>query len=343
MSRIKPVVAVASATRPPGLGGDLPGPDAKAVTALFARSGVIRVDTVAELFDVGLLLAHQPLPAGRRVAVVGNSSALSGLAVAACRANGLTVADGYPRDISPQAGAHDFADALADAAVDQRVDALVVVFAPPLPGQLPDEDADFAAALGSVALAGEKPTVATFLLGESPPRVPAYPSVEEAVRALGRVAAYADWLRAAARRAARSWPVSDRGRRATARRPTLLAAYGIPVVPSLAAASLDEVARGGGDARLPGGAEGRRASAAAPHRPGRRPARPGRRRRRPRRVRRAAWPPSARTCWCSRWSRPAWPAWSRWWRIRRSARWSASASAAWPPTCSATWPGGPPR
>ena len=195
MSRVKPVVAVASATRPPGLGGDLPGPDTHAVTALFARSGVIRVDTVRELFDVGLLLAHQPLPAGRRVAVVGNSSALSQLAVAACRPSGLVVAEGYPHDISPQAGAHDFADALADAAVDERADALVVVFAPPLPGQLPDEDTDFAAALGSVALAGEKPTVATFLLGKLPPRVPAYPSVEEAVRALGRVASYAEWLR----------------------------------------------------------------------------------------------------------------------------------------------------
>ena len=241
MSRVKPVVAVASASRPRGLAGDLPGPDANAVTALFARSGVIRVDTVAELFDVGLLLAHQPLPSGRRVAVVGNSSALSALAVAACRANGLTVAEGYPYDISPQSGAHDFADALADASVDPRVDALVVVFAPPLPGQLPDEDADFAAALGSVALAGEKPTVATFLLGNLPERVPAYPSVEEAVRALARVATYADWLRQPPgvlpdlsgvdpAAAAIDGPPSE-----------LLAAYGIPVVPSSAAATLPEV------------------------------------------------------------------------------------------------------
>ena len=241
MSRIKPVVAVASATRPTGLAGDLPGPDANAVTALFARSGVIRVDTVAELFDVGLLLAHQPLPAGRRVGVVGNSSALSGLAVAACRANGLTVAEGYPRDISPQAGAHEFADALADTAVDERVDALVVVFAPPLPGQLPDEDTDFAAALGSVALAGEKPTVATFLLGALPPRVPAYPSVEEAVRALGRVAGYADWLR----RPPGVLPVLS-GVDASATDldgppSSLLAAYGIEVVPSTAASSVEEV------------------------------------------------------------------------------------------------------
>ncbi|GLY94792.1 GNAT family N-acetyltransferase [Actinoplanes sp. NBRC 103695] len=231
MSRTKPVVAVASATRPLGLAGELPGPDERAVTALFARSGVIRVDTVAELFDVGLLLAHQPLPAGRRVAVVGNSSALSGLAIAAARSNGLVVAPGYPHDISPQAGAHDFADALAEAAVDDGVDALIVVFAPPLPGQLADEDADFAAALGSVALAGEKPTVATLLLGQSPPRVPSYPSVEEAVRALGRVASYADWLR----RPPGVLPEFEVDAEIVTERKNVLSAYGISVVPSVAA------------------------------------------------------------------------------------------------------------
>jgi acyl-CoA synthetase (NDP forming)/GNAT superfamily N-acetyltransferase len=240
MSRVKPVVAVASATRPPGLAGDLPGPDTRAVTALFARSGVIRVDTVAELFDVGLLLAHQPLPAGRRVAIVGNSSALSSLAVAACRANGLTVAEGYPRDISPQAGAHDLADALADAAVDERVDALVVVFAPPLPGQLPDEDTDFTAALGSVALAGEKPTVATFLLGTMPERVPAYPSVEEAVRALGRVAGYADWLRQPPGTMPVLSGVDPHAADVEGPPSILLAAYGIKVEPSAAVTSVDE-------------------------------------------------------------------------------------------------------
>jgi acyl-CoA synthetase (NDP forming) len=239
MSRIKPVVAVASATRPPGLAGDVPGPDAHAVTALFARSGVIRVDTVQELFDVGLLLAHQPLPAGRRVAVVGNSSALSELAVAACRANGLAVAEGYPHDISPQAGAHDFADALAHAAVDDRADALVVVFAPPLPGQLPDEDADFAAALAGVALAGEKPTVATFLLGNLPARAPAYPSVEEAVRALARVASYADWLRRPPGVVPVLSGVDPSAVDLEGPPASLLAAYGIDVVPSTLATSVE--------------------------------------------------------------------------------------------------------
>ncbi|MFF5081063.1 GNAT family N-acetyltransferase [Actinoplanes sp. NPDC000266] len=240
MSRVKPVVAVASATRPAGLAGDGPAPDPYAVTALFARSGVIRVDTVRELFDVGLLLAHQPLPGGRRVAVVGNSSALSELAVSACRADGLTVAEGYPVNISPMAGAHDFADALADAAVDDRADALVVVFAPPLPGQLADEDADFAAALASVALAGEKPTVATFLLEDLSTRVPSYPSVEEAVRALARVAYYADWLRRPPGVLPSFPDITPEAAELDGPPSDLLSAYGINVVPSTLASTADE-------------------------------------------------------------------------------------------------------
>jgi acyl-CoA synthetase (NDP forming) len=83
-----------------------------------------------------------------------------------------------------------------------------------------------------VALAGEKPTVATFLLGQSPPRVPSYPSVEEAVRALGRVASYADWLRRPPG-VLPSFPLADK--------PDLLGQYGIDVVPSVAAAAVEEV------------------------------------------------------------------------------------------------------
>ncbi|MFY1633118.1 GNAT family N-acetyltransferase [Solwaraspora sp. WMMB335] len=261
IGRTKPIVALAAAARPAPAAAVDPvpsgpvdavpsgpadpapcGPDAAGVTRLFAHSGVIRVDTVAEMFDVGALLAHQPLPVGRRVGVVGNSSALTALAAAACRLRRLTVAGGYPRTVAPEAGAHEFADALADAAVDPGVDALVVVFAPPLPGQLADEDADFTSALASVALAGDKPTVATLLVGQPPPGVPTYPSVEESVRALAMVADYADWLRqppgtlpdvsgvvpAAATAALAAEPVE-----AT----RLLAAYGVDVVDALPAAS----------------------------------------------------------------------------------------------------------
>jgi acyl-CoA synthetase (NDP forming)/RimJ/RimL family protein N-acetyltransferase len=247
IGRTKPIVALASPARPapltPSPGGlrevsagsaslgsspGVAGPDRGAVTALFAQAGVVRVDTVAELFDVGVLLASQPLPTGRRVGVVGNSPALTVLAAAACRDAGLAVGAGYPRDVGPLASAHDFGDALADAATDRDVDALVVVVAPPLPGQLSDEDADFAAALASVALAGDKPTVATSLVDKLPAGVPAYPSVEEAVRALGRVCGYADWLRQ---------PLGTVPALSTVESPDLLAAYGIDVVPTVVADS----------------------------------------------------------------------------------------------------------
>ncbi|WBB72140.1 GNAT family N-acetyltransferase [Micromonospora sp. WMMD1128] len=245
IGRDKPVVALASLARPPGV-GDAPALDAAAVSALFAQSGVIRVDTVAELLDVGVLLAHQPLPAGRRAAVVGNSSALTGLAATACAAQGLVVADGYPHDVGPSAGAAAYAAALAAAAADERVDAVVAVFAPPLPGQLTDPEADFAAALPAAG----KPVVATFLAGRVPAGVPAYPSVEEAVRALARVTRYADWLRrppgalpelAGVDRSAGQAALGPDGADPAA----LLGAYGIDVVESVPAGSADEAVAAG--------------------------------------------------------------------------------------------------
>ncbi|EWM65261.1 LOW QUALITY PROTEIN: acetyltransferase, GNAT family, partial [Micromonospora sp. M42] len=288
IGRSKPVVALASLARPPGV-GEAPALDAAAVSALFAQSGVIRVDTVSELLDVGVLLAHQPLPAGRRVAVVGNSSALTGLAATACAAQGLTVADGYPRDVGPSAGAAAYAAALGDAVADERVDAVVAVFAPPLPGQLADPVADFASALPDARVTG-KPVVATFLAGLVPAGVPAYPSVEEAVRALGRVTAYADWLRRPAG-VLPELPDVDRTAGHAALRPdgadaaALLRAYGIDVVESVPATTTESAGRRRA-ARLAGGAQGCRPRAAAPPRPRRGTPRPGRRRRAAPRVRR---------------------------------------------------------
>ncbi len=240
IGRSKPIVALASLARPPGL-GDGPALDAAAVSALFAQSGVIRVDTVSELLDIGVLLAHQPLPVGHRVAVVGNSSALTELAAAACTAQGLTVADGYPHDVGPRASAAEYAAALAASAADERVDAVVALFAPPLPGQLTDLETDFTAALPDARTTG-KPVVATFLAGRVPAGVPAYPTVEEAVRALARVTTYADWLR----RPPGVLPDLDRvagqaALRADGADPArLLGAYGIEVVASTRASSADE-------------------------------------------------------------------------------------------------------
>ena len=66
-------------------------PRRQAVDAMFRQAGVIQVDTLDEMFDVAQLLAHQPLPRGRRVAIVGNSDALGLLAADAAAAVGLVV------------------------------------------------------------------------------------------------------------------------------------------------------------------------------------------------------------------------------------------------------------
>ncbi|MGR7002333.1 acetate--CoA ligase family protein [Yinghuangia aomiensis] len=93
VARTKPVVAVKSlhhAQRIPlGHATRALTLDDKAVDSLFRQAGVIRVPTVAEMFDVAQLLAYQPLPAGGRVAIVGNSDSLGLLAQDAATSAGL--------------------------------------------------------------------------------------------------------------------------------------------------------------------------------------------------------------------------------------------------------------
>jgi len=59
--------------------------------ALFEQAGVIATDSLGELLDVAALLASQPVPAGRHVAVVSNVGGAGVLAADACAEYGLTV------------------------------------------------------------------------------------------------------------------------------------------------------------------------------------------------------------------------------------------------------------
>ena len=74
MGRTKPIVAVKSGRSAAGARatsshtGALIAASDVTVDALFEQAGVIRTDTLAELFDVASLLANQPVPAGGRVA-----------------------------------------------------------------------------------------------------------------------------------------------------------------------------------------------------------------------------------------------------------------------------------
>ncbi len=216
VSRHKPIVAVRSGRTTQGTPVDHEfgdhrepgsGPPLAAVDAMFRQAGVIQVDTLDEMFDVAQLLAHQPLPRGRRVAVVGNSHALGLLASDAAAAVGLDVTRSVA--LGAEATADDFEDALDAAIDDPDVDAVVAVYIPPL--NVSGEDV--ANVLAAVGEQSDKPLVSSFLGVEGLPEllrvpdvagatagrgsVPSYPGVEAGVRALAAVVEYAVWLRTA--------------------------------------------------------------------------------------------------------------------------------------------------
>ncbi|WP_229051235.1 bifunctional GNAT family N-acetyltransferase/acetate--CoA ligase family protein [Aeromicrobium sp. Leaf350] len=174
-----------------------------AVDAMFRQAGVIQVDTLDEMFDVAQVLAHQPLPRGNRVAIVGNSDAMALLVADAGSAAGLEVLK--PVSLGASADAEDFEAAIENALANPLVDALVVVYIPPL-NTTGEEVADVLAAIGEQS---DKPIVSTFLGSEGVPEllrvpdvaggsagrgsVPSYSAPESAVRALARVVNYAEW------------------------------------------------------------------------------------------------------------------------------------------------------
>ncbi|WP_333762661.1 bifunctional acetate--CoA ligase family protein/GNAT family N-acetyltransferase [Streptomyces sp. IBSBF 2390] len=118
------------------------------VSALLRQAGVIRVDTITELVDAGLLLARQPLPAGPQVAILGNSESLGVLTYDRCLAEGLRPS--RPLDLTTGATAEEFHRALSAALADDTNDAVVVTAIPAI-GETSPGDAELAEALRSAA------------------------------------------------------------------------------------------------------------------------------------------------------------------------------------------------
>ena len=209
LGRTKPIVAVKSGRHAvrPRLAATSAEVDEASVQALFEQAGVVRVETLAQLFDAALVFAHQPLPAGPRVGIVANSSAIGLLAADTARAQGLRLAF-EPVDVGPQAGPEQFATVVSEAMNSPDTDALVVVFVSPvaIPG------ASYARAVRETVreVDSSKPIVSTFLAVEGMPAelavpgpdgspgrgsIPSYPSPERAVNALAKVVRYAAWRR----------------------------------------------------------------------------------------------------------------------------------------------------
>ncbi|MGK8491044.1 bifunctional acetate--CoA ligase family protein/GNAT family N-acetyltransferase [Nocardia asiatica] len=254
VARTKPIVAVSSGRSAVQPGGDM---DRSIVRDLFAQAGIVQVDSISELFDCAALLGYQPLPRGQRLAVVGNSTALNWLALDAARGEGLAV--GEPVNLGPQATPGAYLDALVEALRSEETDAVIVVFAPPVP--LPT--AGFADAIRAAAAAvpeAGKPILTTFVAEQGIPNllavrgpgatavhgsIPSYPDPERAARALARVRRYAEWRTRPvspvvrpqgidtdrARQLVADWMAGSGGRRLTDLETVeLLACYGISVV-----------------------------------------------------------------------------------------------------------------
>jgi acetyl coenzyme A synthetase (ADP forming)-like protein len=244
-----------------------------AVDALFRQAGVIRARTLDELIDVATLLSAQPVPRGRRVALVTNAGGLGILAADACEAAGLELpqpsdatraalaevmpAEGSsanPIDLLGGATAESFAAALPPVLADPAFDAAVVLFVPTVGT---DEDAVGAAISEAAAGAVDKPVLCTFVSAQGAPaslrsaaNVPSFAYPEAAARALGRAAERGEWLRRPAGSAPDLECDRDAGhvvvREAVAAgggwldvdaTRALLEAYGVPLVPQRVAAT----------------------------------------------------------------------------------------------------------
>lgn len=182
------------------------------VDALFRQSGVIRTDTLDQMLDVAALLSLQPLPAGRRVAILTNVGGPGIMCADACEAQRLEVpllsADTQqqlrsvlPAEVSVQnpvdmlaaATAEQYAECLRILGHDPGVDAVIAIFLPPLATR-PEE---VAKAMASEVSSYTKPLLGVFVAAKPPPlearRVPLYQLPEAAVGALASVVRYAEW------------------------------------------------------------------------------------------------------------------------------------------------------
>jgi acetyl coenzyme A synthetase (ADP forming)-like protein len=218
VARRKPIVAVKAGRSKAGARaasshtGALAESDA-VVDALFRQAGVIRTGTLEELFDVAALLAHQPVPRGRRVAIVTNAGGPGILAADACEAQGLVLPSlssettaalrGFlpaaasvanPVDMLAAAPPDHYVRTLRLVLADPNVDSVLAIFIPPI---ATDAETVARAIVEGTRDAGEKPVLAIFMSARGAPAIlqpiPSYAFPEPAAMALARAVEYGRW------------------------------------------------------------------------------------------------------------------------------------------------------
>jgi len=285
VARTKPILAMRSGTSRAGARAAsshtaaLAGSDA-AVEALFAQAGVLRARTLEELLDAAVLFSSQPLPRGNRVAVLTNAGGLGILCADACDAAGLSLpqlapetvaalarvmpaeaSSSNPVDLLGSATPATYEAALPIVLADPGVDAVIVLFVPPVVATT----ADVAAAIGRASAGADKPVLPVVISADgSPAGSFTYP--ESAARALGLAARRAAWLRrpaaeaplldridqgAAAAIVARALAGVDDTWLEPADLRALLTAYGLPLVAERVAADADAAVAAARDIGFP--------------------------------------------------------------------------------------------
>ena len=183
-------------------------------TALFEQAGVITTHGFGDLIEAIALLATQPVPAGRTIAIVSNVGGAGVLAADACTDLGLSVHHPAgltrrrlrmlapagtvtgPVDMTAPVSGADFRQCLELLAADEEVHAIVAIVLPTgATGNLVAaiQAADVGVPLAAVVL--NQPESVRLLQRTQGPegRIPAYGSPEAAVAALARAAAYGAW------------------------------------------------------------------------------------------------------------------------------------------------------
>jgi len=223
VSRRKPIVMVKSGRTEAGARavsshtGAVAGTDL-AYDALFTQCGVLRANTIEEMFDFAMGLANQPLPAGDRVAIITNAGGPAIMATDACENLGLRLAPlstvtqqrlrekllpeasvANPIDLLPVANADDYQFTLEQILQDENVDAVIVISVPPISA----DAVKVARRISTVAENSGKTVLGCFMGVKGlaaqgheelqKQTIPAFSFPESAARALGAMVRYAKW------------------------------------------------------------------------------------------------------------------------------------------------------
>jgi acetyl coenzyme A synthetase (ADP forming)-like protein len=226
VSRTKPIIAVkagrtVAGRRAAGSHTAALAANDVAVDALFRQTGVIRAETLDEMFDIAAALENQPLPPGRRIAIVTNAGGPGILCSDACEAGGLVVPElseqtkgelrkflpaaasvSNPVDMIASARAESYRRTIETVLPAPDVDAMIIIYIPVdrNDSQSVAQAIEHGVAHARVAGGGGKPVLACLMasggsraLAAEHETIPSYLFPESAAKVLAKAAAYAEW------------------------------------------------------------------------------------------------------------------------------------------------------